>query len=78
MNLRKFIDIDFLSRYIEIFKSSLHEIRSGGVGMGPVRMGRSMGGNRMNPYDRPERPGFGRGKLKIVFIFTSECCDIQA
>ncbi|KAF8793884.1 heterogeneous nuclear ribonucleoprotein H2-like [Argiope bruennichi] len=48
-------------RYIEIFKSSLQEIRNA-MGMGPVRMGRSMGSNRMNPYDRPERPGaFGRG-----------------
>ncbi|KAG8191728.1 hypothetical protein JTE90_008792 [Oedothorax gibbosus] len=50
-------------RYIEIFKSSLQEIRSA-MGMGgPVRMGRSMGSNRMNPYERPERPGgFGRGR----------------
>ncbi|GFY76188.1 heterogeneous nuclear ribonucleoprotein H [Trichonephila inaurata madagascariensis] len=48
-------------RYIEIFKSSLQEIRNA-VGMGPVRMGRSMGSNRMNPYDRPDRPGtYGRG-----------------
>ncbi|GIY58408.1 heterogeneous nuclear ribonucleoprotein F [Caerostris extrusa] len=48
-------------RYIEIFKSSLQEIRNA-TGGGPVRMGRSIGSNRMNPYERPDRPGaFGRG-----------------
>lgn len=46
-------------RYIEIFKSSMQEIRSA-MGMGPVRM-RSMGSNRMSPYDRMDRPGRGRG-----------------
>ncbi|KFM77833.1 Heterogeneous nuclear ribonucleoprotein H, partial [Stegodyphus mimosarum] len=44
-------------RYIEIFKSSLQEIRSA-MGMGPMRM-RTMGSNRMSPYDRPS--AFGRG-----------------
>ncbi|XP_071039079.1 heterogeneous nuclear ribonucleoprotein H3 isoform X2 [Parasteatoda tepidariorum] len=48
-------------RYIEIFKSSLQEIRNA-MGMGPVRM-RGMGGSsRPSPYDRNDRSGgFGRG-----------------
>ena len=38
----------------------MQEIRSA-MGMGPIRA-RTMGSNRMSPYDRMERPGaFGRG-----------------
>ncbi|XP_054714379.1 heterogeneous nuclear ribonucleoprotein H2-like [Uloborus diversus] len=47
-------------RYIEIFKSSMQEIRSA-MGMGPMRM-KTMGSNRMSPYDRMDRPAFGRGR----------------
>lgn len=67
-------------RYIEIFKSSLQEIRSA-MGMGPMRM-RTMGSNRMSPYDRMDRPGaFGRGgrggyfnkSFRITFYIRYKC-----
>lgn len=45
-------------RYIEIFKSSLQEIRSA-VGMGVPKMMRPMGSARPGPYDRAERYGGG-------------------
>ncbi|KAM7304462.1 heterogeneous nuclear ribonucleoprotein H2 isoform X1 [Ixodes scapularis] len=53
-------------RYIEIFKSSLQEIRSA-VGMGVPKMMRPLGTARPGPYDRgdrfggPSRYGMGRG-----------------
>ncbi|XP_067139942.1 heterogeneous nuclear ribonucleoprotein F-like isoform X2 [Centruroides vittatus] len=43
-------------RYIEIFKSSLQEIRSA-FGAGPPRMRPSLGSNRPAPYDRNDRFG---------------------
>lgn len=51
-------------RYIEIFKSSLQEIRSA-VGMGVPKMMRPMGTARPGPYDRAERFGGGPSRYGI-------------
>ncbi|XP_077521376.1 heterogeneous nuclear ribonucleoprotein F-like isoform X1 [Amblyomma americanum] len=51
-------------RYIEIFKSSLQEVRSA-VGMGVPKMMRPMGGARPGPYDRADRFGGGPSRYGI-------------
>lgn len=66
-------------RYIEIFKSSLQEIRSA-VGMGPPKMRPFSSSSRHSPYDRNDRfggpnsrYGIGRGSRNFRGFIDDDC-----